>query len=100
MRIGIGIGDMAGAPADVDGLVAQARRAEAEGFKSGWFANIFGMDAITAAAICGRETRTIELGTAVVPPFPRHPGPMAQHAPSPQPVARGRSPLRLGLSHR
>src|SRR5207245_8750990 len=99
MRIGIGIGDIAGAPADVDGLVAQARRAEAEGFKSGWFANIFGMDAITAAAICGRETRTIELGTAVVPTFPRHPVAMAQQALSAQAVARGRFALGIGLSH-
>src|SRR2546430_8434764 len=71
MKIGIGIGDIAGAPADVDGLVAQAKRAEADGFASGWFANIFGMDAILAAALCARETPRIELGTAVVPTYPR-----------------------------
>ncbi len=40
MRIGIGIGDIAGAPADPEGLVAQARQAEADGFASGWFAHI------------------------------------------------------------
>jgi alkanesulfonate monooxygenase SsuD/methylene tetrahydromethanopterin reductase-like flavin-dependent oxidoreductase (luciferase family) len=73
MRIGIGIGDIAGTPVTVDDLVAQAQRAEADGFTSGWFANIFGMDAIMAAAVCGRETSTIELGTAVVPTYPRHP---------------------------
>ena len=99
MRIGIGIGDIAGAPADVDALVAQAKRAEADGFASGWFANIFGMDAITAAAVCGRETRTIELGTAVVPTFPRHPVAMAQQALSAQAVCRGRFALGVGLSH-
>ena len=99
MRIGIGIGDIAGAPADVDGLVAQAKRAEADGFASGWFANIFGMDAIMAAAICGRETTRIELGTAVVPTFPRHPVAMAQAALSAQAVARGRFTLGVGLSH-
>ena len=66
MRIGIGIGDIAGAPAGVDDLVAQARRAEADGFASGWFANIFGIDAIMAATLCARETKTIELGTAEV----------------------------------
>ena len=99
MRIGIGIGDIAGAPADVDGLVAQAKRAEADGFASGWFANIFGMDAIMAAAICGRETARIELGTAVVPTFPRHPVAMAQAALSAQAVARGRFTLGVGLSH-
>jgi len=99
MRIGIGIGDIAGAPADVDGLVAQAKRAEADGFASGWFANIFGMDAIMAAAICGRETDRLELGTAVVPTYPRHPIAMAQAALSAQAVARGRFTLGIGLSH-
>ena len=67
-------------PADIDDLVAQAKRAEADGFASGWFANIFGMDAIIAAAVCGRETTRIELGTAVVPTYPRHPVAMAQAA--------------------
>jgi 5,10-methylenetetrahydromethanopterin reductase len=99
MRIGIGIGDIAGSPADVDGLVAQAKQAEADGFASGWFANIFGMDAIVAAAICGRETRRIELGTAVVPTYPRHPIAMAQAALSAQAVTRGRFTLGIGLSH-
>src|SRR5579883_372479 len=99
MRIGIGIGDIAGAPADVDGLVAQAKRAEAEGFASGWFANIFGMDAILAAALCARETSRIELGTAVVPTYPRHPVAMAQLALSAQAAARGRFTLGIGLSH-
>src|SRR5438552_3431048 len=99
MKIGIGIGDIAGAPADVDGLVAQAKRAEADGFASGWFANIFGMDAILAAALCARETARIELGTAVVPTYPRHPVAMAQQALSAQAVARGRFALGIGLSH-
>jgi F420-dependent oxidoreductase-like protein len=99
MRIGIGIGDIAGAPAGIDDLVAQAKRAEADGFASGWFANIFGMDAIMAAAVCGRETSRIELGTAVVPTYPRHPVAMAQQALSAQAVARGRFTLGIGLSH-
>jgi 5,10-methylenetetrahydromethanopterin reductase len=99
MKIGIGIGDIAGAPAGLDGLVAQARRAEADGFASGWFANIFGIDAIVAAAICGRETTRIELGTAVVPTFPRHPVAMAQAALSAQAAASGRFALGIGLSH-
>src|SRR5256885_14327536 len=73
MKIGTGIGDIAGAPAGVDGLIAQAKRAEADGFASGWFANIMGMDAIMAAALCARETGGIEPGAAVVPAFPRHP---------------------------
>src|SRR5213596_2367672 len=99
MKIGIGIGDIAGAPAGVDGLIAQAKRAEADGFASGWFANIMGMDAIMAAALCARETTRIELGTAVVPTFPRHPVAMAQQALSAQAAAQGRFVLGIGLSH-
>ena len=99
MKIGIGIGDIAGVPTDVDGLVAQARQAEADGFASGWFANIFGMDACVAAAVCGRETTRLELGTAVVPTYPRHPHAMAQLAMSAQAACQGRFTLGVGLSH-
>jgi F420-dependent oxidoreductase-like protein len=99
MKIGIGIGDIAGAAADVDGIIAQAKRAEADGFASGWFANIFGIDAIMAATLCARETKTIELGTAVVPTYPRHPVAMAQMALTAQAAARGRFSLGIGLSH-
>src|SRR2546430_9394089 len=99
MKIGIGIGAIAGAPAGVDGLIAQAKRAEADGFASGWFANIMGMDAIMAVAFCARETRRIELGTAVMPTFPRHPHAMAQQALSAQAIAGGRFTLGIGLSH-
>src|SRR6266478_5156781 len=99
MKIGIGIGDIAGAPAGVNGIIAQAKRAEADGFASGWFANIMGMDAIMAAALCARETKRIELGTAVMPTFPRHPHAMAQQALSAQAIAGGRFTLGIGLSH-
>ena len=99
MRIGIGIGEISGSPATLDNLIAQAQRAEREGFASGWFANIFGFDAIMAAALCGRATSRIELGTAVVPTFPRHPTAMAQQALSAQAACNGRFALGIGLSH-
>lgn len=99
MRIGIGIGDIAGNPATFDDLVAQTQAAERDGFASAWFANIFGIDAILAAAICGRETKTIEVGTAVTPTYPRHPTAMAQQAMSAAAAARGRFTLGIGLSH-
>jgi 5,10-methylenetetrahydromethanopterin reductase len=99
MRIGIGIGDIAGQPATIDDLVAQAKAAEADGFASGWLANIFGVDAIMAAALCARETTRLELGTAVVPTYPRHPMAMAQQALTAQAMARGRFTLGVGLSH-
>lgn len=99
MKIGIGIGDLAGRPVDIDSLVAQTQRAEDAGFHSAWLANIFGFDALTAAALCGRETRRIELGTAVVPTYPRHPYAMAQQALSVGAATRNRFTLGVGLSH-
>jgi F420-dependent oxidoreductase-like protein len=99
MKIGIGIGEIAGAPADLNGIIAQAKRAEVDGFASGWFASIFGFDAIMLAAFCARETTRIELGTAVVPTFPRHPVAMAQQAMTAQAMAGGRFTLGIGLSH-
>jgi 5,10-methylenetetrahydromethanopterin reductase len=99
MRIGIGIGEITGQPAGVDDLVAQVRQAEQDGFASGWFANIFGIDAIIAATVAGRETTRIELGTAVVPTYPRHPVAMAQQALTAQAATNGRFALGIGLSH-
>lgn len=100
MRIGIGIGEIAGAPATVDNLIAQAKEAEADGFSTGWFANIFGFDAILGCALAGRETSKIELGTAVVPSYPRHPTAMAQQAISANAACSGRFALGIGLSHK
>src|ERR1051325_9998334 len=99
IKIGIGIGEIGSQPATVDDLIAQGRRAEREGFASGWIANIFGMDAMTAALVVGRETSRIELGTAVVPTYPRHPFAMAQQAMSVQAAVGGRFALGIGLSH-
>jgi F420-dependent oxidoreductase-like protein len=80
-------------------MIEQAKRAEADGFASAWLANIFGFEAITMSALCARETTRIEVGTAVVPTFPRHPTVMAQHAMTAQAIARGRFTLGIGLSH-
>jgi F420-dependent oxidoreductase-like protein len=56
-------------------------------------------DALTAAALIGARTTTIEIGTAVVPVQPRHPIALAQQALSTQSVCQGRLTLGLGVSH-
>jgi F420-dependent oxidoreductase-like protein len=99
MRIGIGIGEISASAGTIESLVAQAKQAEADGFASGWFANIFGVDAIMAATVCARETSRIELGTAVVPTYPRHPVAMAQAALSAAAFSGNRFSLGIGLSH-
>jgi len=63
-------------------------------------ANIFSLDAILTLAIVCRETKRIELATAVVPTYPRHPYAMAQEALTANQAANGRFTLGIGLSHR
>jgi F420-dependent oxidoreductase-like protein len=99
VRIGIGIGDIAGRAVDMDALVQQAQRAEEAGFSSVWLANIFGMDALTAAVVCGRATKRVEVGTGVVPTYPRHPFAMAQQAVTVNAAIGQRLLLGIGLSH-
>jgi 5,10-methylenetetrahydromethanopterin reductase len=99
MRIGVMSGATQGAGGELDGLVKQAQDLEARGFHAIWMANIFGLDAITTQAIVGRETKQIELGTAVVPTYPRHPFAIAQQALTTAAASGGRFTLGIGLSH-
>ena len=99
MKIGIGLGDIASRPGDFAELAAQAKRAEDAGFASIWLANIFGVDAMTAATVCGLATTKIALGTGVVPTYPRHPFAMAQQAASVSAATGNRFTLGIGLSH-
>lgn len=92
-------GFMEGPDSSLDGLLQLAARVENAGFASLWRAHIFGLDAITALTIVGRETHRIELGTAVVPTYPRHPHALAQQALTTQAAAGGRFTLGIGLSH-
>lgn len=83
----------------IDDAVEEGRRAKADGFASVWFNNTFSLDALTLAALVGREVDGIEIGTAVVPTYPRHPHAMAQQAKTVQQAAGGRFCLGIGLSH-
>ncbi|MGB0113049.1 MAG: LLM class F420-dependent oxidoreductase [Ilumatobacteraceae bacterium] len=84
----------------IDDVVAEARQAEADGFASYWIPNIFGHDALTALAIVGREVPRIEIGTSVVPTYPRHPSAIAQQALTVSAASGGRLTLGIGLSHK
>ncbi|MCL6644152.1 MAG: TIGR03564 family F420-dependent LLM class oxidoreductase [Dehalococcoidia bacterium] len=98
MKIGLGIG-ITGSEG-IDDVIRQIQRAEEAGFDSAWLPNIFGLDAITTIAVAWRETSRIELGTFVVPTYPRHPVAMAQQALTAAAAAGGRFTLGIGLSHR
>lgn len=99
MRIGVGLG-ITGGPGTFDDLVQQAVRAEEAGFASVWVSNIFSFDALTVLAFAGRATRRIELGSFVIPTYPRHPAALAQQALTVQAVTGGRLALGIGLSHK
>jgi F420-dependent oxidoreductase-like protein len=95
MRIGLFVES----PRSIDDLVGRVRQAEADGYASAWMAQIFSLDALTALAVAGREVPRIELGTAVVPTYPRHPMMLAGQALTTQAASGGRLALGIGLSH-
>ncbi len=99
MRIGLFIGTM-GAADTVQGQARQAVEAESDGFETLWTAQVAGIDALTMLAMSGDKTQRIELGTAVVPTYPRHPMALAQQALTTQAAARGRLLLGIGVSHK
>ncbi len=100
MRIGTSATETGGDQA-LDKLADQLRRAADDGFASVWMANIFGLDALTSLAVAGSRVPGIELGTAVVPTYPRHPAVLAQQAlTAALAVGPGRLTLGIGLSHK
>ncbi len=98
IRIGTGVADT-GREGSVDALVDQVKAVEAAGFQAAWLPNIFNFDALTLAALAGRETSRIELGTAVAVTHSRHPYYMAQQAASTNAACGGRLVLGIGPSH-
>jgi 5,10-methylenetetrahydromethanopterin reductase len=99
MRIGIFIGVVGSSPT-LEGLVQQAVDVETDGFDSFWTPQVAGVDALTLLALAGGRTERIELGTAVVPTYLRHPLALAQHALTTQVAADGRLAVGIGLSHK
>ena len=99
MRIGMYLTDPAG-PEALTELRDQLRQAAGDGFASAWIPNIFGLDALTALAVAGSQVPGIEVGTAVVPTYPRHPAALAQQALTAALALGGRLALGIGLSHR
>ena len=101
MRLGVMVGPERGRyPTKVERMLADATWAEEAGLASLWIPQIpDDFDALTAAALIGSATSTIEIGTAVVPIQPRHPVVLAHQALSTQAVCGGRLTLGLGVSH-
>lgn len=70
------------------------------GFASVWLPQSSGFDALTVLAVAGRTIPRVELGTSVIPTFPRHPIALAAQALTTNAATGGRLTLGIGLSHR
>jgi 5,10-methylenetetrahydromethanopterin reductase len=98
MRIGVSVAETSG-PDALTRLADQLKTAADDGFASAWMSNIFGLEALTSLAVAGSGVPGIELGTAVVPTYPRHPAVLAQQALTADLALGGRLVLGIGLSH-
>ena len=99
MRLGTML-SMPGDPCGTRELIARAVAAEQAGFSSCWLPQVNTIDALMALALAGKATHKIELGTAVVPTYPRHPTVLAAQALTAQDASDNRLALGIGLSHR
>ncbi|MEV0054482.1 TIGR03564 family F420-dependent LLM class oxidoreductase [Saccharopolyspora shandongensis] len=102
MRIGVALPtdhtSLSGEANSVDALIDQVKELAAAGLASAWFTQRFDHDAITVAALAAREVPGIDVGTAVVPIYPRHPIALSMQAQTAQAAGRGRFALGVGLS--
>ena len=100
MRIGINATGLVGL-ASIPAFVEHALAAEADGFSSYWVAEhpTGGLDALTVLAIVGQQITRMELGTAVIPTYPRHPMVLAGQTLTVQGTIRGPLTLGIGMSH-
>jgi len=86
-------------PSTIDEFITGVRAAHDRGIRSVWTSQIFGIDAMMACAIAGREVPDMSFGTGVVPTYPRHPMVMGSMARTVQQATGGRFTLGIGLSH-
>jgi len=99
MRIGTAVTEPGG-PDALTRIAGQLRAAADDGFASAWMSNIFGLEALTSLAVAGSHVPGIEVGTAVIPTYPRHPAVLAQQAlTAALALGPGRLTLGIGLSH-
>ena len=98
MRIGTVLAEPSG-PDALTKVTEQLRAAADDGLDSAWMTNIFGLEALISLAVAGSAVPGIELGTAVIPTYPRHPAVLAQQALTADLALGGRLTLGIGLSH-
>ena len=100
MRIGLN-GTGLVQTASVAKIVEHAAAAQQDGFASYWLAEhpTGGFDALTVLALVGQQVPQLELGTAIVPTYPRHPLVLAGQAQTAANSMSNTLTLGVGLSH-
>jgi F420-dependent oxidoreductase-like protein len=83
-----------------DAFVVSVRAAAKHGYDVAWTPQVWGADPLTLLAVAGHEVPTIEVGTAVVPTYPRHPNILAAQALTTQAFVGNRLTLGIGTSHK
>jgi 5,10-methylenetetrahydromethanopterin reductase len=88
--------------ASIDAIEKHAQQAADDGFSSYWLAEhpTGGLDAMTVLTVVGTRVKDIELGTAIIPTFPRHPMVLAGQVHTLQAAIGSRFTLGIGLSHK
>jgi 5,10-methylenetetrahydromethanopterin reductase len=100
MKIGINGSSLIAVGAPLSQMVDHVVEAEEDGFASYWLAQLAVPDALTVIAMMGARTSRIELGTAVVPTWLRHPLMLAAQALTVQEATGNRLALGIGLAHK
>ncbi|WP_163510945.1 TIGR03564 family F420-dependent LLM class oxidoreductase [Fodinicola acaciae] len=96
MRVGLFVSTAA---PSLESMTGQVRAAAEAGLDSAFFTQLTSWDALTVAALAGQSVPEIELGTAVVATYPRHPLALAGQALTTQAALGGRLTLGVGPSH-
>ena len=98
MRIGVMISNTLG-PCSFSEAVDAMGAVAAAGLDTVWVPQNYGIESLTLIAAAGPRLPDIELGTAIVPTYSRHPMTMASQALTAQAACGGRLTLGIGPSH-
>ncbi|MEV8631026.1 LLM class F420-dependent oxidoreductase [Streptosporangium sp. NPDC051023] len=96
MRTGLYI---SGVGLSLDAMIGQVRTAAEAGLDSAFFSQLTSWDALTVLTLSASQVPGIDLGTAIVQTYPRHPLVLAGQALTAQAVSGNRLTLGIGPSH-
>src|SRR5262245_59000032 len=100
MRIGINGSSLFALGRPITEMVDHVTAAEADGCGTYWVPQLGAPDALTVLGAMGQATSRIELGTAVIATWPRHPTMLAAQALTTSELSNGRLLLGIGLAHK